>query len=180
MLDEWNNRQLGNSIGRWKHGREECKSFKLYYTFKKRKKEMRIFEGNELCVSKVTGTRASMMIHRSRLARELWIGWIWKSRFKGLDPRYNGWIGHGHGQRSVVSMRRNARTHTESNVYFDETDRREETATGYVYERISICGIGYTCHVLTGCPIKRFGTSSRDPSFFRSPDTVATPFISRI
>lgn len=53
-------------------------------------------------------------------------------------------------------------------IYSDETDR-EKRHQLVMYMKYSICGMGYTCHVLTGCPIKRFGTSSARPFFLSVP-----------
>lgn len=57
-------------------------------------------------------------------------------------------------------MEQNAGTHTEC-TYFDG---RIELATQLVmYMKDIVRGMGNTCYILTGCPIKRFGTSSPDP-----------------
>lgn len=177
-LDEWNNRQLGNSIGRWKHGRVECKSFKLYCTFKKRKKEMRIVSRETNYVYPKLQGRALRwwFIDRDSLENGCWIGWIWESLRVSIQGTTDGsGTGRDRSCRCDEMLERTQR------VTYISTRRIDEKRHQLVmYMKGSICGIGYTCHVLTGCPIKRFGTSSRDPSFFRSPDTVATPFISRI
>lgn len=129
-----------------------------------KKKKMRIFEGNELYPKLEHLDR----FHRSKtLCWEL-DGWFENLGLRGLDP-YNGWI-MATTEIGRVDVARNARTHTES-TYISKTRRIERRHQLVMYMKDSICGMGYTCHVLTGCPIKRFGTSSRDPSFFRSLDT---------
>lgn len=71
----------------------------------------------------------------------------------------------GADERSVVSMKRNAGTHTECTIYLDG---RIESATQLVmYMKDTVRGMGNTCHILTGCPIKRFGTSSPRPPLLR-------------